>query len=1377
MRIEASAPENTVTRAQRNMLSAPAVPCPSPVTLAVSKTPFSSQRTGSQPITHANDNFGSEITSDKSSFKESTASRNEANENALPTSSPRVNVDSDDNGQEAGSDADVEDEDEEMMDLEVKVEKQKYSSRSRRMPSDPKRSVDFESPTVKNELEGGGNLEQDILPEFAKGTPPRSIPPPMPLLSPVYVPKPVIALDYRGNAATSPQCCQAITWDSIQSECRDHSSDQLHPLDCLFRSFARAESQQQLKHGYSNNNNHDKGCTSSATVGDIGDRKSFRNKNVLVYEWNQKSAANDVGNGAFDGIKFDSKFESGNLATAHKVPHSLSDPRTNRHKLFHQEYNLHVRNDLHTRGNTQWFFFSVEGSNIRKGMKVRFNIINMRKADSICNYGMRPCVYSTTEYCRSGRGWLQDGSDVCYYKGTTQYNDQKGKRKFHYVLSFVYEFQHANDKVFFAYNFPYTYTMLQQYLQSIERDSSKRHILRRVKLCNTLAGNACDLLTITGKTASMQEMNSRKVIVISARVHPGETVGSWMMHGLIEFLTGSSPEARALRNHFIFKLVPMLNPDGVINGNYRCSLAGVDLNRRWSKPSNIWHPTIFSLKNLIKKMHSTRGVLLYCDLHGHSRKKNIFSYACCATSAHKSLIPGDMIVPLKRNRDAYLKVREESRLFAYIMAHVKGGENSDISLSFRDSTFNVRKGKKNTARVVVWQELGVPQSFTIEASFCGAGDNRFDKRCKQKGKRAFQSGEMNYTESSGFTTAGNADDEQGFTTGTDQHFSGSKHNKLSPCSPGVKKLYKTSQKQVHYSKNDLCGFGRVIAKSLVIYFDLGVEVKKMHEYDSEQNQHHNDDQITKDFRDRMVGLRNRLLIDLRQKLSKQYDSATKAKPQVLKDQPESKISNSEESKIEISNDESESNNDEVAENDVMLELPDSDCESCGSDSEPSADNMDPSELLHLDSFHSIVARVDSRKAKQIRKAKAKASKSKKREVRKKPAGQKKLRKSSNVAMPPKRSIARDYAMVAKPYVSPKAKAKKEKTTVLWKESVSLNLFDKAMNNEKLRSTEQKFWLVNSKKDISAVLSKMSLEGNRKDGTKSYKMATKLKKKQRGYGSDRLNRASREALTSAPASLCENAGIKIPKKSSKRRNTNTIRDKASAVKNLDNTTLQARTRKTIAVKPADSDSKSESDDSVDQVIMLNESKVVENSNNVAISRASRAQNQAIEKSSKSHESRSRRYLLKPPSQSSKFKSEKVEFAAYKNTRNLSNDIEFIGIAARNNNLKRSFNKPRQPPPSFRAQSRQSYPGSSHSTRNSNAPNPTYTPSTNKTLLSLLQSKRSNANSVARHSLPSSQRLNNTAMQSANYDYRKSGSGRQARLHGHGNVGKGHRRGYS
>ena len=33
-------------------------------------------------------------------------------------------------------------------------------------------------------------------------------------------------------------------------------------------------------------------------------------------------------------------------------------------------------------------------------------------------------------------------------------------------------------------------------------------------------------------------------------------------------------QLKTLREKFIFKIVPMLNPDGVIVGNYRCSLSG-----------------------------------------------------------------------------------------------------------------------------------------------------------------------------------------------------------------------------------------------------------------------------------------------------------------------------------------------------------------------------------------------------------------------------------------------------------------------------------------------------------------------------------------------------------------------------------------------------------------------------------------------------------------------------------------------------------------------------------------------------------------------------------------------------------------------------------
>ena len=51
------------------------------------------------------------------------------------------------------------------------------------------------------------------------------------------------------------------------------------------------------------------------------------------------------------------------------------------------------------------------------------------------------------------------------------------------------------------------------------------------------------------------------------------------MKGLLDFLTSSHSDAKLLREMFVFKVVPMLNPDGVIIGNYRCSLTGRDLNR------------------------------------------------------------------------------------------------------------------------------------------------------------------------------------------------------------------------------------------------------------------------------------------------------------------------------------------------------------------------------------------------------------------------------------------------------------------------------------------------------------------------------------------------------------------------------------------------------------------------------------------------------------------------------------------------------------------------------------------------------------------------------------------------------------------------------
>lgn len=120
-------------------------------------------------------------------------------------------------------------------------------------------------------------------------------------------------------------------------------------------------------------------------------------------------------------------------------------------------------------------------------------------------------------------------------------------------------------------------------------------------LCRTLSGLDIPILTITSRVNSLsanlistnevpnesdnKSLNShKKVVVITGRVHPGESNSSFMMQGFIKFLLGSDPKAQELRKRIVFKIIPMINPDGVIVGNYRTSMSGNDLNRQYLKP-------------------------------------------------------------------------------------------------------------------------------------------------------------------------------------------------------------------------------------------------------------------------------------------------------------------------------------------------------------------------------------------------------------------------------------------------------------------------------------------------------------------------------------------------------------------------------------------------------------------------------------------------------------------------------------------------------------------------------------------------------------------------------------------------------------------------
>lgn len=120
----------------------------------------------------------------------------------------------------------------------------------------------------------------------------------------------------------------------------------------------------------------------------------------------------------------------------------------------------------------------------------------------------------------------------------------------------------------------------------------------------------------------------KPIIFITARVHPGETPASFLMNGIIKFLLDKTNIfSKILRKFFVFKIVPIINVDGVYRGYYRYDTNSFNMNRHYINPNPKILSEIYAIKRIFLFYNQEKKVKYYFDLHGHVSSRGLFLYA------------------------------------------------------------------------------------------------------------------------------------------------------------------------------------------------------------------------------------------------------------------------------------------------------------------------------------------------------------------------------------------------------------------------------------------------------------------------------------------------------------------------------------------------------------------------------------------------------------------------------------------------------------------------------------------------------------------------------------------------------------------------------
>ena len=415
----------------------------------------------------------------------------------------------------------------------------------------------------------------------------------------------------------------------------------------------------------------------------------------------------------YDTVTLTSEYNSGNMFNCKKISEDT--------------YNVYISSDCQDRELDHqiaiykvWFNFAVQ-STITREMNI--NIVNLNNFLKVYRSGYQICIreLNVNEEPKDFENSYNLNEEI-YWKRYGNFTASVDKEN-HLILKIKYKFE-SLKYVYFAFCFPFSYDKNNAFLNYLDNKInnnplSKIYFHNEVLIQSKEKRNV-NLITITSKDNIIKNqleqnviglfpnknrcnktLHDKPIIFISARVHPGETPGSHMMNGILKLLTDEKDnKSILLRENFIFKIIPIINVDGVSIGNYRLDTNGYNLNRCYLNPDIKTDPEIFAIKKLFMLYNNIYKIRYYFDLHADMNVRGAYTY-------------GNAIEKFENHVENVLY----GFIFHLTSSHINWNHCIYSESSMKTKFKNDNNSKEATSRVHFYQKTGLIHTYTLESSY------------------------------------------------------------------------------------------------------------------------------------------------------------------------------------------------------------------------------------------------------------------------------------------------------------------------------------------------------------------------------------------------------------------------------------------------------------------------------------------------------------------------------------------------------------------------------------------------------------------------------------------------------------------------------------